>query len=358
MSNHGPGPGRRTLLVAGTAALAVGGLAGIALWGDDGTGKSRDGKAPAGPAIAGAFDIARSTRLWQPTPLGNVTGPQSLAFDDVNRHVYVVQLAQGGLRLDGEDGPVGAAGRKRAGDLCVTRFSRSGEQLGRMYLRGFGHGISMGVEPRSDAVWLWMESEAHPRNGFGRAVARIRFEDGAVLDSHDRAVRHHRIAPRGSTRVHPAVDMTTERLLVSYLGTDGKHGYSVHSLKKVVAGDGTPLHRIDSAAFLESETFQGCALHGDFIYQLTGNPYSTSDGRNPRDSGGNTFVSAIDIRTGRAAGHQHVSVAPSLRFREPEGIAVRMAPDPLLCMGFSVKTTGRRNIALFGFEPATGRRHT
>ncbi|MGW5423041.1 phage baseplate protein [Streptomyces sp. NPDC003943] len=355
MSNHGSGPSRRTFLVAGTAALAVGGLAGLALWGDEETDQSRN--VPVAPAIAGAFDIARPTRLWQPTPLSDVTGPQSLAFDDTNRHVYVVQLVQGGLRLRGEEAPVDAARRKRAGDLCVTRFSRSGEQLGRMYLRGFGHGISMGVEPRGGTVWLWMESEAHPRSGFGRAVARIRFEDGAVLDNDDPSVRHQRIAPKGSTRVHPAVDMTAGRLLISYVGTDGKHGYSVHSLNDVLAGDRTPLHRIDSAAFLESETFQGCALHGAFIYQLTGNPYSKSGGRNPRDSGGNTFISAIDIRTGRVAGHQHVSVDPSLRFREPEGIAVRMAPEPLLCMGFSVKTADRRNIALYGFQPTPSGHH-
>ncbi|MEU3074455.1 phage baseplate protein [Streptomyces laurentii] len=353
MAHPGSGSTRRTLLVAGAASLAVGGLAGLALWADDET--TKDANAPAGPAIAGSFDIARPTRLWRPTALNDTTGPQSLAFDDTTGDVYVVQQAQGGLRLRGEKAPVDAAERKRAGDLCVTRFSGSGEQLGRMYLRGFGHGVSMGVQAAGRTVWLWVESRARGKTAYGQAVTRVPFEDGAVLDDADRSVRPRFLAPRGSLRVHPAVDPTTGRLLVGYLDADGKaHGYSVHRLRDVLAGDETPLWRIDGAAYLEKATFQGCTLHGDYIYQLTGNPYSKADGRNPRDSGGNTFISALDVRTGRPAGRQLVSVDPSLRFREPEGIAVRAHPEPLLCMGFSVKTTDRRKLALYGFDPRKG----
>ncbi|MFC8495295.1 signaling protein [Streptomyces sp. NPDC057235] len=347
MAHPGSGPSRRTFLIAGTAALAAGGLGGLALWGD---GRTEDAK-NAAPAIAGGFDIARPTRLWRPTALNDTTGPQSLAFDDVRRDVYAVQLAQGGLTLeDDEEEPVDADRRKRDGDLCVTRFSRSGERLGRMYLRGFGHGVSMGVEPRGDVVWLWVESR--PKSGYGQAVARVRFADGAVLDGDDPAVRHHPIAPKGSTRVHPAVDMAGERLLVSYRHATG-HGYTVHRLRDVVADDYTPVHRIARTPHLEDETFQGCALYGNHVYQLTGNPYSKADGRNPRDAGGNTFVSAVDVRTGTSAGRQLVTVDPGLRYREPEGIAVRLAPDPVLCMGFSVKAADRRELALYGFAPRT-----
>ncbi|MFC7977157.1 signaling protein [Streptomyces cinereoruber] len=343
MAHPGSGPSRRTLLFAGTAALAAGGLGGLALWGDDRTEDAKNA-----PAVAGGFDIARPTRLWRPTALNDTTGPQSLAFDDVRQDVYAVQLVQGGLTLDGEEEPVDADRRKRDGDLCVTRFSRSGERLGRMYLRGFGHGVSMGVEPRGGTVWLWVESR--PKSGYGRAVARVRFADGAVLDGDDPAVRHHPIAPKGATRVHPAVDMAGERLLVSYRkGT--AHGYTVHRLRDVVADDYTPAHRIARAPYLEGETFQGCALHGDHVYQLTGNPYSKAGGRNPRDSGGNTFVSAVDVRTGAPAGRQRVNADPGLPYREPEGIAVRLTPGPALCMGFSVKTTDRRELALYGFAP-------
>ncbi|MFE5734503.1 signaling protein [Streptomyces sp. NPDC056528] len=348
MAHPGSGSSRRTLLIAGTAALAAGGLGGLALWGDAMTEDSEN--APA-PALAGGFDIARPTRLWRPTALSDTTGPQSLAFDDVRQDVYAVQLVQGGLTLaDDEDEPVDADRRKRAGDLCVTRFSRSGERLGRMYLRGFGHGLSMGVEPRGDTVRLWVESR--PKSGYGRAVARVRFADGTVLDGDDPAVRHHPIAPEGATRVHPAVDMAGERLLVGYR-QGAVRGYTVHRLRDVVADDYAPVHRIARAPYLEDETFQGCALYGDHVYQLTGNPYSKADGRNPRDSGGNTFVSAVDVRTGAPAGRQRVTVDRELRYREPEGVAVRLAPDPVLCMGFSVKTADRRKLALYGFA-----RHT
>ncbi|MFB9512577.1 phage baseplate protein [Streptomyces purpureus] len=300
--------------------------------------------------MAGVFDISTGTQVWPPTPLNDVTGPQSLAFDDVNRHVYVAQLAQGGLQLRGEDEALDAQARKRAGDMCVTKFSRSGEQLGTMYLRGFGHGISIGVEPDGTKARLWVESQASSRTGYGRSVARVRFRDGAVLDSSADAVEHHRPAPEGATRVHPAVDMATRRVLVSFW-TGDEHRYSVHRMKDFLDGNYEPLHSVRNSAILEGETFQGCALHGDFIYQLTGNPYSKPGGRNPRSSGGNTFVSAIDLRTGNAAGREHVTVDPTLRFREPEGIAVRTSPEPLLCIGFSVKSPGRRNIALYGFAP-------
>ncbi|XIE80618.1 signaling protein [Streptomyces sp. SBR177] len=280
MASAGPSVSRRTLLLtAGTAAasLTVGGAAGFAL--------GRSGREPLAPVEpVGAFDVRRASRLWSPTPLHDTTGPQSLAFDDTRREVYALQLAQGGLRLSGEDGAVDAGARKRAGDLCVTRYADSGAHLGHMYLRGFGHGISLGVEPADGAPWLWVESRADPRTGYGRALARIPFRDGVVLDSADPSVRHLRPAPDGATHVHPALDPAAGKVLVSYR-QDGEHRYSVHRMADVRAGKSDPLRDFRVPPALKEETFQGCALHGNHVYHLTGNPYSKSSGANPRASG-------------------------------------------------------------------------
>ncbi|MFG2333263.1 signaling protein [Streptomyces sp. NPDC048604] len=337
---HRPGPrfSRRTLLIGGAAAasLATGVAVGSLLGPDDerraGDDAPRTPVRP--PARVGGFDVARPARLWRPTPLSDVTGPQSLAFDDVNRRVYVAQAVRG---------------RGRDGDLCITRYDFSGRRLGRMSLRGFGHGVSIGVEPAGDRTWLWVESDAD-RTGYGRAVARVRFRDGAVLDESAAPVRQLRAAPDGSRRVHPAVDMAGGRVLIAYR-TDGELRYGLHRIEDLKSGNTSPTQIIENPGILEGETFQGCALYGNYLYLLTGNPYSRPGGRNPEGSGGNTFISAIDVTTGESAGRQRVLVDLDLNYREPEGIAVRLTPEPLLCVGFSVKSPGRRNIALYGFHP-------
>ncbi|MFJ9828754.1 signaling protein [Streptomyces sp. NPDC101160] len=345
MPSARPPVSRRTLLLTGgtaTVSLTVGGVAGFAL--------GRGERPAAGPSEpAGEFDIDRAARLWSPTPLRDTTGPQSLAFDDARDEVYALQLVQGGRRLPGEDEPLDADDRKRAGDLCVTRYAVSGRRLGHMYLRGFGHGISLGVEPTDDGARLWVESRPHPETGYGRAVTRVRFRAGSVLDGDDPSVVHLRAAPPGSTRVHPALDAAAGKVLVSYLA-DGEHRYAVHRMRDLLAGGREPLRDLRVPPALERETFQGCALHGNYVYHLTGNPYSKSSGRNPRGTGGNTFVTALDVTSGKLAGRGRVTADPDLPFREPEGISVRNTPDPLLCVGFSVTAPGRRKLAVYGFD--------
>lgn len=341
---------RRTLLFAG-GAVAAGIAASSLAWSQDDepdepdATDGQDGR----PPIAGEFDIRSGTELLAPTQLFNTTGPQSFAFDDVNGLVYTLQTLQAGIRLSDEDAPVGSADRKDAGDMCLTRLTATGKVTGHMYLRGFGHGISFAVEPVGKRTYLWVEGKADPKTGYGRSVARTPFKDGGILDTSDSSVTHFDPVP-GSSDVSPSLDLAGGRVLVSH-ERSGEQRFAVYQMQDFLAG------RTESAQFVkagvqvkEEEWFQGCALHGDFIYILTGNPYTDKKGKNPRKSGGNTFISAIDVRTGKAQGRQRVTVAPDLPYREPEGMAISLAGGRAgLCIGFSVKTEERRELTLYRF---------
>ncbi|MCX5400518.1 signaling protein [Streptomyces sp. NBC_00102] len=333
-------PGRRALLVAGGGTLLA--AAGGALLGR-GSGPGADDRPPAG--AVGEFDVSAAAGDLPLTPLRHVSGPQSLSYPDGGGTLYALQVVPASVRLGDEDRAPGGRERRLAGDLCVSRLSASGALTGSMHLRGFGHGMSFGTEPAGGEVFLWVESDADPDTGYGRAVARVRFRDGAVVDSSSAEVRHLRPYP-GDRKVHPTLDLAHRRVLVSRW-TGRTHRYSVHDMDDFAAGRTEPLWSLEDTALREGETFQGCALRGRLVYQLTGKHYTDEKGGNPPSGGGDTHVSALDVRTGRTVGRRKVTVAPGLDFREPEGIAVRPGARPELCVAFSVKTAERRDIAVF-----------
>ncbi|MEU1089598.1 signaling protein [Streptomyces sp. NPDC005576] len=333
-------PGRRALLVAGGGTLLA--AAGGALLG--GTSRSDTAESPPAGAV-GEFDVSAAAEDLPLSPLRHVSGPQSLSYPDDGGAVYALQVVPASVRLGDEDRAPGGRERRLAGDLCVSRLSKSGALTGSMHLRGFGHGISFGTEPVRGEVFLWVESDADPETGYGRAVARVRFRDGAVVDSSSDEVRHHRPYPDGH-HVHPTLDLAGRRVLVSHW-TGRTHRYSVHDMDDFAAGRHEPLWSLEDTALREGETFQGCALRGRLVYQLTGKHYTDEKGGNPPSGGGDTYVSALDVRTGRTVGRRKVTVAPGLDFREPEGVAVRPGTRPELCVAFSVKTPGRRDLTVF-----------
>ncbi|MFD6423805.1 signaling protein [Streptomyces sp. NPDC060198] len=349
MTDPLPRPGRRALLVAGGGTLLA--AAGGALLGRS-SGAGTAGPPPAG--AVGEFDVSGAAEDLPLSPLRHVSGPQSLSYPDGGGALYVLQVVPASVRLGDEDRAPGGRERRLAGDLCVSRLSASGELTASMHLRGFGHGMSFGVEPVGGDVFLWVESDADPETGYGRAVARVRFRDGAVVDSSSDEVRHHRPYP-GARKVHPTLDLAHRRVLVSHW-TGRTHRYSVHAMDDFAAGRHEPLWTLEDTALRSGETFQGCALRGRLVYQLTGKHYTDERGANPPSGGGDTYVSALDVRTGRTVGRRKVTVAPDLEFREPEGIAVRPGARPELCVAFSVKTPGRRDIAVFSCPAWAGAR--
>ncbi|MFD9142067.1 hypothetical protein ACFVY7_14915 [[Kitasatospora] papulosa] len=148
---------RRTLLLAGGGTVVTATATGVVLG-------RREQQAPSPPGAVGPFDIDAAAELLRPTPLHNITGPQSIAFDEHGR-LYALQVMQGGVRLPDEERTMSGKARRLAGDMCVTAYNRAGSAARHMYLRGFGHGISMGVEPSGDGPLLWVETMPTPVPG-------------------------------------------------------------------------------------------------------------------------------------------------------------------------------------------------
>ncbi|OKJ75267.1 phage baseplate protein [Streptomyces sp. CB02460] len=337
---------RRALWAAGAGA------AGVALAAATGRACTRR------PALrrAGDFDLSEATEILAPSPLYHRTVAQSFAFDEERGDVYAAQIVQGGVRLPGETRAVTSAARSANGDLCVTRLSADGRRTGHMYLRGFGHGVSIGVEPHASGVLLWTESQAHPHTGYGRAIARFPFRDGAVLDTTDSRLRHHRPLP-GSLANQPALDLVRGRVLVGHWAATGQgreQRYAVYGLDDFVRRRYEPLHVVRPAQLGPDETYQGCALHGDHVYQLTGDPYTGASDGNPPSSGGNVRVRAIRLTDGRTTEDVRVTIAADLAYREPEGLAVRRAGGPQLCTGFATGAAGDRQLAIHAFDSVRG----
>ncbi|AQA12164.1 teichoic acid biosynthesis protein C [Streptomyces malaysiensis subsp. malaysiensis] len=304
-------------------------------------------RAGAATVAGGRFELSvPSTQLIREKTPHNSTVVQSFAFDDINGHLYTVQLMEGGIQLSGESAPVPGADRAAHGDLCVTKLSLAGAKLGSMYLKGFGHGVAMGCEPVGSTAYLWTETDANPDSGYGRAISRFKFADGTVLSSGSSSLVKHRPVA-GSTSNQPAVDMLNRRLLLRYR-LDGEARYRLMSLSGVSAGDYTAVYDdIPQTGVEDGEVFQGFTVLGDYAYQMTGTAYTDEGGANPPSGHGNTYVSCIDLRTGELVQRARTEAAYSLGYREPEGMAVQLSSPRRLCMGFASGAAGDRKVSVY-----------
>ncbi|MDF3143166.1 MULTISPECIES: Teichoic acid biosynthesis protein C (Precursor) [unclassified Streptomyces] len=281
------------------------------------------------------FDLAAPSErwLWKKGTLREPTILQSFAFDEVNRHLYVLQLRRGG----------GAAGH-----LCLNKLDLAGKRLGHMYLQGFGHGVSMGVQNDPDGtVWIWTEADA--KGGYGRGVTRFRFFDGAVRTREDVKARH---PIPGSTHNQPSVCMASRRIAVRHR-VDDEPRYRVWDLDAFVARD----YSDPVADFAQTGVhpdpkipFQGYALDGDHLYQLAGTAYDAKT--NPPAKRGNAHISCLDIHTGELLDRQHTEAGHSLDHREPEGLAVRHGSGARLCLGLASGPEGERRFSIY-YKPRT-----
>nr|WP_229750464.1 hypothetical protein [Paenibacillus nasutitermitis] len=274
-----------------------------------------------------AFDLTTpATMLIREKAIHNATVLQSIGFDNVNQHIYVAQLTQGGLQLPGEPAAVSAAVRKASGDLTITKLDFAGNKLSYMYVKGAGHGVSIGVEPGIGqnglpVAYLWTETDSFDEGGGGRGtkLARFPFTDGAVVTPNTPWLEKHDIIP-GAYNTTASIDMEYGHLLLRYR-LNGVYYFDVFDLEQVKQNNYVSLSHIPVPAVATS--FQGYTKHGSYAYILEGTSYGKEGSVYPD---GNVYITSVDLNTGVTLERKLTRAGYTLPFREPEGIAIQI-PD-------------------------------
>ncbi len=346
--------GRRTLLLAGGGALAAAGLAGAPL---AAAYAAPEPAARPGRPTRPPFDLSRpATALFRAKPLHNNTVLQSFAVDDRNQRLYTVQLMAGGQQLPGEPAPVKGAIRAADGDLCLTQLDLAGNETGHMFLKGFGHGVQIGVEPHGSGAYLWTEVASDNyggTNGWGQHLGRFRFTDGAVLTAADPRIRQVALIP-GTDHTTVSVNVREDRLLMRY-AVAGVFHYALFRLSEVNRGGRTVLADIAQPAL--PGTFQGFTFSGGYLYLLTGDAYGAGGSVSPI---GDTHISCVDFGTGGIIADALIGAGADLLFREPEGMAIAAHPHRphtlRLCWGFAstVSSTNTAKLASVYYQDQRG----
>ncbi|MGW0363843.1 phage baseplate protein [Streptomyces sp. NPDC002990] len=303
-------------------------------------------------SVEGQMDIAGPVgKLLHRRPLKNSTVMQSFGIDPVTAEIFVLQVVQGGLTLSGESGPKTGPQRADNGDLAVTRLSQAGAVTGFMYLRGFGHGVSMGVEHRAGVSYLWTETAAVPtgddEDGYGTAVTHFPFRTDSVLDYGSPLHAKPYTPVAGATNVTCTIDPTTNRLVVRF--KSGGMKYESYDLAKAAAGVWEPIRRIPQPD--PKGVFQGYASLGGVLYMLAGEAIAADNPANPAP--GNTYLTAVDWSTGLVLDQQFVRAQPGLEYREPEGMAVSVRGGiPHVHFGFACDDSGPRTCTILSLSAA------
>ncbi|MET7480224.1 Tat pathway signal sequence domain protein [Streptomyces sp. NPDC005648] len=326
----------------------AGGMLGTAALGSAATVALTSGTASAAVAASTKFDLtAPSSELLREIDLQDVRVLQSFSFDNTNKHVYTVNLVQGGRQLPGETRQYTGTERAANGDLAVTRLDLTGAEIGRMYLKGFGHGVAIAAEPSGNSAYLWTETDAVAAtdsagvtNGWGSKLARFKFVNGTVLTSDSSQVT--KFSPvSGADRTTIAIDPVNSRLAVRYR-VSGVFKFSLYELTAFKAGTFTPLATVTQPTGSAYSDFQGFTTLGQYLYMIDGNAYTYADSTTttPTNPAGNTYITRIDWNTGSVSDRQLTKAAESLYYREPEGLAIQI-PDTSntaacrLVMGFA-----------------------
>jgi hypothetical protein len=308
---------RRLLVTGGTlAAAAIGGM---------GTGASSATVPP-----SARFDLTQPSHdLFRDKGLFQQTVMQSFAFDNVNRRLFVAQLRNSTADAEGK--------------LCITQLDFSGNQLGHMFLNGFGHGVSIGVEPVGSDSYLWTEVDVDSGTARGTRLARFPYLDGVTLDRTSPMLdKHFPIA--GADIITCAIDPINLRLVMRYRlgGTGGTFRFATYNLADIRNGVYTN-KLADIVQPGELGNFQGYAVYGQYLYLLDGDAYSTT---NPPP--GNAFVNSVNLNGGPLT-RVPTNAGGSLDFREPEGMAVyrTVAGETRLFLGFASGPNGARRCNIF-----------
>ncbi|HEY9339220.1 MAG TPA: hypothetical protein VIQ79_32570 [Kribbella sp.] len=271
---------------------------------------------------------ATTNEFFRSKPLQDATVMQSFAFDTPNNRLFAAQLRGGS----------GA----NSGDLALTQLDFSGNQLGYMYLTGFGHAVSIGAEASGSTTYLWTETDVDTANGRGRQICRFPWQNGKTLTSS--AVTKWKPVSSGSVFT-PAVDQRFNQLGVRHSLSDGMH-INIYSLTAARSGDfSTVLASFKQPALTPGIDFQGWALYGSYAYFWEGEAYPGE----PDETQATSKMWCYDINAGQLVDSFLTLAGKSLTYREPEGMAVYGSTDSTarLYFGFASGVTGDRRANLF-----------
>ncbi len=292
---------RRAMLKAtGIVGLAVGGLAIAAP-------TMARAALPAGPRI----DLTSPNHtLFEHKSLHHVNRAiESLAFDNANRRLFILQVPAGGA----------------PGDLCLNRVSMTGAPLGTMHVKHAGRGLSFGVESVGSDSYIWMEGKANS-TGNATALQRFKWVPGSAP-----------AAPQtffaGSKNITCAVDPVNRRLLVRNLTTTGYK----HRVYKLPFGSPASMTLLSSfslpAAVTNLGTMRGYAPYGRHLYVFTGSPQRSSANIDSR-------ITVMDMDTRKVVSSTITYAGRSLAYRAPKGLAIYATPAGVgLYLGIASRNT-------------------
>lgn len=262
--------------------------------------------------------------LWTEVALEDRTVMQSFGFDNANGYVFTLQVTYGG----GDGG------------LTLTKLSLSGVKLGYMLLTGFGHGVSMGVEPVGDSTYLWTEVDSVGSGSAARGVriGRFEFVNGATLDTTSSSITKYTLVP-GSTVNTCNIDPVYNRLILRY-DDSGTMKFNIYDLNdvKTNGASATVLARYSDRT---TGTPQGYCLYGSYIYSLAGTAYEYCPGSDSRNVN-NMTIFEFDTNPPNTLTTFLTGIGASYDYREPEGMAIQWtnypntnAPEVRLAIGFA-----------------------
>jgi hypothetical protein len=235
------------------------------------------------------------------------------------------------------------------GDLTLTKLDISGNKLGYMFLKGFGHGVQIGVETVGDEAYLWTETDsvAEGKDGWGTKITRFKFENEKILTPSSPELEKHQLV-EGADRTTVNIDEANGLLTMRYR-KDGAFHFGVYALEDVKRNQYKPLADVLQPVL---GTFQGFASYGGYLYLLEGNAYGSPGSVAPT---GNTYITAVDLNTGDVVDKQLISAGDTLSFREPEGLAIRIpnAKHPHkaeLSIGFASNFTPARLANIYSLD--------
>lgn len=270
-----------------------------------------------------AIDTAQvpKTLLTGAYAYGRRTTMQSFAIDSTAQEIYTLQCVPDKVSLVGDPkSPMTFDDRAANGDLLCTRMDLQGRILDWMYLRGFGHGTSLGVVPRTGGgVDLWLEGDPVRRGDYteGRAVATTPYVPwnsaaNTAVTYKDPTVRSW--TPAGApNHCIPAVDVLGRRIVVgtraALPAAPYTYVYQLYDLDAAARGEWTPVP--DTKAITRTQPYpQGLATFGDHLYLWNG--HGDLD---------DAVVTTLDWRTGGPIRSTPIRREPTDHTREPEGIA-------------------------------------